>query len=139
MGEMIARCGYNCGLCMIYRQNLKGEEDRIRFRDILKKYYGDEVTLEACYCDGCLTDDSENPVRITTECRIRPCVLEKGIDNCAWCDQYPCSMLERAMIDYDVVEKRYGAPIPREDYERIIKPYESRKVLDSIRQKARLE
>jgi len=139
MGEMIARCGYNCCLCLIYRDNLKGEQDRIRFRDILRKYYGDEVTLEACYCDGCLTDDSQNPTLINTECQIRPCVLEKGLDNCAYCHQYPCDMLERAMIDYGAVEKRYGAPIPREDYESIIKPYESRKVLDNIRQKARLE
>ena len=135
MGEMIARCGFQCGLCMIYRDNLKDEQDRIRFRDILRKYYGDEVTLEQCYCDGCMTDDNENPARINTECKIRPCVIEKGLDNCAYCDHYPCSMLERAMIDYGEVEKRYGAPIPREDYESIIKPYESRKVLDSIRQR----
>jgi len=135
MEEIISRCGFKCSLCMIYKDNLKGEQDKIRFRDILRKYYGDEVTLEQCYCDGCIADDSENPIRINTECKIRPCVIEKGLENCAYCDQYPCSMLEKAMVDGGEVEKRYGAPIPREDYESIIKPYESRKVLDSIRQK----
>ena len=135
MADIIARCGFNCGRCLIYKDNLKGEEDRRRFRDALLKYYGDKLTLEQCYCDGCLTDDSKNPIRVNKECKIRPCVLEKGLDNCAYCEQYPCKILEPAMVDYQKVMERYGAPLPQEDYELFVEPYESRQTLDALRDK----
>ena len=136
MSDIIARCGYKCNHCLIYRDNLKGEEDRRRFRDSLLKYYGDELTLEQCYCDGCMTEDSENPVRVDVDCQVRPCVIEKGLDNCGSCEQYPCKVLEPKIVDYQRVIERYGGPIPEEDYEIFVKPYESRKVLDEIRQKS---
>ena len=136
MTDIIARCGYKCDLCLIYKDNLKGEQDRRRFRDNLLKYYGDRLTLDECYCDGCMTDDSENPKRVDVECRIRPCVIEKGLDNCAYCEKYPCEALETKMIDYQKVVRRFGAPIPEEDYELCVRPYESRRVLDEIREEA---
>jgi Zn-finger protein len=83
-----------------------------------------------------MTDDSENPIRINKECKIRPCVIEKGLDNCAYCEQYPCEILEPKMIDYQEVVKRYGSPLPQEDYELFVQPYENRKVLDELREEA---
>ena len=135
MSDIIARCGYKCNHCLIYRDNLKGEEDRRRFRDSLLKYYGDELTLDQCYCDGCMTEDSENPIRVDVNCQVRPCVIKKGLDNCGYCNQYPCKVLEPKMVDYQKVMERYGGPIPDEDYELFVKPYEIRKTLDEIRQK----
>jgi hypothetical protein len=135
MAEIIARCGFICSRCLIYRDNLKGEQDRRRFRDGLLKYYGDKLTLEECYCDGCLADDSESPIRINKECRIRPCVLKKGLENCAYCEKYPCKILEPAMVDYRKVMERYGAPLPQEDYELFVEPYENRQTLDALRDK----
>ncbi|MBA7677467.1 hypothetical protein ES703_85725 [subsurface metagenome] len=135
MGDIIARCGYRCNLCLAYKDNIKSEQDRRKFRDGVFRYYSDRLTLDECYCDGCLTDDSENPKLIDTECRVRPCVIEKGLDNCAYCGQYPCKELEPKMIEYQKVERRFGAPIPKEAYECFIKPYESREVLDEIKQK----
>jgi hypothetical protein len=137
--EIIARCGFKCNLCLIYRDNLKRVKDRERFRDGLLKYYGHKLTLEECYCDGCLTDDSENPVLITADCPVRPCVMAKGLENCAYCDKYPCQELERKFIDYQKIRERFGAPIPEEDYRRFIMPYEGRQVLEKIRRKAGLK
>jgi hypothetical protein len=136
MPEIIARCGFRCDLCLIYRDNLKKDpQNRQRFRDALEKYYGDKLTLEQCYCDGCLTDDGENPVRITTDCKVRPCVIARGIENCAYCDRYFCPDVARKFIERRKVEERYGAPIPEEDYKAFVLPYESRQVLDKIRRK----
>jgi len=83
-----------------------------------------------------MTEDSENPVRVDVDCQVRPCVIEKGLDNCGSCEQYPCKVLEPKIVDYQRVIERYGGPIPEEDYEIFVKPYESRKVLDEIRQKS---
>jgi len=136
MSDIVARCGYKCNLCLIYQDNLKkDEQNRQKFRDGLEKYYGDELTFEECHCDGCMAPNSENPVRIDTECKIRPCVIAKGIENCGYCEQYPCEILEPKMIDYRKVKERYGGPLPKEDYEAFVMPYESKKVLNKIRQK----
>ena len=137
MSDIIARCGYKCNHCLIYRDNIKGEEDRRRFRDSLLKYYGDELTLEQCYCDGCMTEDSENPVRVDVDCQVRPCVIEKGLNNCGSCEEYPCKVLEPKIVDYQRVPERYGGPLPEEDYEIFVKPYEIRRTLEEIRQKRR--
>jgi hypothetical protein len=136
MPEIIARCGFRCDLCLIYRDNLKKDpQNRPRFRDGLEKYYGDKLTLDECYCDGCMTDDGENPVRITKDCKVRPCVIARGIENCAYCDQYPCQDVAKKFIERRKVEERYGAPIPEDAYKLFIMPYESRRVLDGIRRK----
>lgn len=134
MDDIIARCGFKCNLCLIYRENLKKDErNRQIFRDGLEKYYGEKLTLEECYCDGCMTDDSENPVRITKDCKIRPCAISKGLQNCGLCEHYPCQDLEKKFVERSKVEARYGAPIAEEDYQLFIMPYESRQVLDKIK------
>ena len=47
MSDIIARCGFKCNLCLIYRDNLKKDkQNRQKFRDGLEKYYGDKLTLE---------------------------------------------------------------------------------------------
>jgi hypothetical protein len=136
MSEIIARCGFRCNLCLIYRENLKKDPGhRQRFRDGVEKYYGDKLALAECYCDGCLTPDSENPVRVTADCTLRLCVIARGLENCASCADYPCEDLKGKFIDYRKVMDRYGGPLPEEDYRAFVFPYENRQVLDGIRQK----
>jgi len=136
MPDIIARCGFRCDLCLIYRENLKKEpQNRQKFRDALEKYYGDKLTLEQCYCDGCLTDDSEHPVLITADCKIRPCVVAKGIENCASCDLYPCPDIKKKFFSRRRVEKIHGAPIPDDVYKLFVMPYEAKRVLSKTRQK----
>ncbi len=137
MAEIIARCGYKCSLCLIYRENLKKDpQNRRKFRDGVDKYYGDKLTLEECYCDGCMANDSENPALVTQDCEVRPCVIARNIDNCAYCVQYPCQTLEKRFVERRKVEERYGSPIPEGDYRLFIMPYENRQMLDRMRRKA---
>ncbi len=134
MPDIIARCGFKCNLCLIYRENLKKDpQNRQRFREGVARYYGDKLTLEQCYCDGCMADDRENPVLITADCKIRPCVIARGIENCAYCDVYPCAEIEKKFFDRRKVEEKYGAPISDEAYQLFIMPYEAGRVLDGIR------
>jgi len=136
--DIIGRCGYICSRCLAYRENIKSDADKKRFRDGLLKYYRHPLRWEICYCDGCLADDRDNPVLLTAECRVRPCVLKKRLENCASCDRYPCQVLERTFQDGEKIAKKYGAPIPKRDYDRFIGPYENKKTLDAIRKKRRL-
>ncbi len=135
MKDIVARCGFRCNLCLAYRDNIKSKKDQKRFRNGLLKYYGYQLTIEECYCDGCMTDDSENPRLLTFDCKIRACVIKRGLENCAHCDQYPCKDLKSKFTIYEEIAKHFGAAVPEEDYNRFIKPYESKKVLDKIRKK----
>ena len=137
MADVIAHCGFKCNLCLIYRENLKKDaQNRQKFRDGLEQYYGEKLTLKECYCDGCMTDDNENPVRITEDCEVRPCVIARNIENCAYCIEYPCTNVEKKFVERRKVEERYGSLIPEEAYKLFIMPYESRRTLDKIRQKS---
>jgi len=131
--DIIGRCGYKCGLCLAYRENIMSAADKRRFRDGLLKYYGDELSVEACYCDGCLADDREKPILLTPDCPVRPCVVKRRLENCASCDRYPCRTLEKKFIDGKKVVAKYGAPIPKKDYDRFVGPYENKQTLDAIR------
>ncbi len=135
MVELIARCGFRCDLCLGYRENVERDgRNRQTFRDGLERYYGDKLTLEECYCDGCLAEDSGNPVLITKDCRIRSCVISKGLQNCGLCERCPCSDVANKVVERSKVEARLGGPMPDEDYRSFVMPYESRRVLDGVRQ-----
>ncbi len=44
-------------------------------------------------CDGCLTTDGKHTEYWSETCQIRPCATDKGIANCAYCDDYGCQKL----------------------------------------------
>lgn len=76
---------------------------------------------------------AENPKLIDNSCPVRPCVIEKGLDNCAQCEQYGCARLAKRFVVYEAVKKRVNAEIPEDDYLCFIRPYENKRRLDSLR------
>jgi len=132
MKDIIAPCGYRCNLCLAYRGNNKGSDEQIRFSDGLRIYYDSYLPIEKCYCDGCLAENNGDIQKIDPDCKIRACVIEKGLENCAYCKEYPCEMLKEKFVFREEVEKKFGRPIPEKDYETFVKPYESKEVLDAI-------
>lgn len=134
MKEKISFCGYQCELCPAYKDNITGEEDRQKVSDGWFKHYAFRIPAEEIYCDGCLADDSSNPRRIDSECKVRPCALERGLPNCAHCDDFMCDKLSEKIIDTKKIAERLGGSIAPEDYERFVKPYESAKILADIQE-----
>jgi len=128
MKEIIARCGYRCDLCPGYVENVSGPADQQRVHDGWLKYVGADVPLEEIGCKGCLAP-GESP---DSDCPVRPCVIQRGLDNCAPCDDFPCEKLHTRM---DFMENRYGdfSAIPPEDFDLFIRPYLSKDRLLAIR------
>ena len=88
MDQILTRCGYRCDLCLAYRPNIEQEPtNQTRLSDGWFKFFGFRLSPEEIVCDGCM---SENPTLIDQSCPVRPCVIEKGLDNCAQCDRYVC-------------------------------------------------
>lgn len=129
MGAIISKCGYRCDLCPAYESNLKSEADKQRMAHAWAKYLGSKVKPEEITrCGGCQTQGKQGD----ENCPVRPCASERGIENCAHCEEFVCDKLEDRM---DLVEKNIKdrGGIPKEDYNVFIKPFLSRQRLGEIR------
>jgi Protein of unknown function (DUF3795) len=131
MDPILTRCGYRCDLCLAYRPNVeKNPANQQKLSDGWFKYFGFRLPPESIICDGCL---AENPKLIDKACPVRPCVIERGLENCAQCQDYVCDKLvERLVVREDIQQKAVG-PIPEDDYQCFIRPYENKLRLEAIR------
>jgi hypothetical protein len=76
---------------------------------------------------------SSDPKLIDQSCPVRPCVIERGLDNCSQCGEYVCEKLLERLVTYEDVKKKVNAEIPEADRQRFIQPYENNKRLDALR------
>jgi hypothetical protein len=91
MEEMIGYCGYNCHLCAA-RSN--DPEVRQKLVDGWRKIFGHEMyTAENVRCDGCRADGR----LADKQCKARPCAIEKGVENCAVCDEFICDKVKNLL------------------------------------------
>lgn len=131
MRPILTRCGYRCDLCLAYRPNVEREpSNRQKLSDGWFKYFGFRIPPGQIICDGCMAD---NPDLIDKGCPVRPCVIEKRVDNCAQCDQYICLKLKERLVVLEEVRDRLNLLIPEEDYLCFIQPYENKLRLDEWR------
>lgn len=99
MEENLAYCGLICPSCAIYLATREKDPDkqhemRVDIAAQIKKYYGQDCKPEDVGdCDGCKTEGGR--LFCNNDCRMRMCAMEKGIENCAYCDDYPCEDLEK--------------------------------------------
>ena len=98
--KMIAYCGLICSSCPINLATIETDSSKkeIMRQEIAKqcseyfnrKYRADEIND----CLGCKNDEGilfEECLR----CEVRRCAHSKNIENCAYCEQYPCEQLEK--------------------------------------------
>jgi hypothetical protein len=131
MEPMLTRCGYRCDLCLAFKPNVeKNPANRKKLSDGWRKYFGFRISEEKICCEGCL---AENPMLIDAKCPVRPCVLQKGLDNCAQCGRYICGKLRQRIVRIEDIRKKTGAEIPDEEYRSFIRPYENYLRLEELR------
>lgn len=129
MNEILAKCGYRCDLCPAYSENIKSEEDKKIVSDGWKRMFGFEIPPEEVACAGC-HNKGNHP---DSDCPVRPCVIEKGMKNCAYCENFECDSLKTRTGFLAEYFKKSICEISTEDYEKYILPYESRERLVKIR------
>ncbi len=131
MEAILTRCGYRCDLCLAYRPNVAANpSNRQKLSDGWFKYFGFRLPAAEICCDGCMADE---PKLIDTSCPVRPCVIERGLDNCSQCEHYVCEKLAQRLVVYEEVAGRIGAEITEDDYRCFIEPYENKRRLDVLR------
>jgi len=135
MRDLIGKCGFNCGHCPSYKENLKTQEDRQRCSDGWHKYHGFRMKPEKLLrCDGCLAPDEEKPIRYIN-CLIRRCAVFNGVETCAHCSAYACEDVKAhsSGLTREKIAARFGIEVPDKGYLAFIGPYEGIKHLDEIR------
>jgi hypothetical protein len=112
MEDNLSYCGLICEKCSIYlatrEQDPKTKRQmRIDIAQQIKEHYGQETRPEDVGdCDGC---KAETGRIFCTGCEIRICAVEKGIENCAYCSDYPCKLLEKLFTTDLDAKKRLDA------------------------------
>ena len=94
MKEIIAYCGIACHECgaFIATQN-NDDGKRAEVAKMWSKQFNSNIKPEDINCDGCQSN-GERIFKHCNVCAIRACGKEKGVANCAHCDDYACSKLE---------------------------------------------
>jgi hypothetical protein len=75
-------CGLYCGACPVLSANERG--------DVEKRAAEWKMSPEELRCWGCKTDVT---AVFCTDCEIRRCARERGVEFCSACDEYPCDRL----------------------------------------------
>lgn len=94
MEKIIAACGIVCSECPAYIATLNDDEEmRKKTAEDWSKAFGVTLAAKDICCDGCMEEGGKYFAHCF-ECEIRKCVLEKGILNCAHCEDYACEKVE---------------------------------------------
>ncbi len=94
MKEKIAFCGLDCSKCEAFIAT-KNDDDSERTKVAEKwcKLYRKGIKPEDINCDGCCQSGG----RLFSHCKvckIRKCGLDKKVENCGYCKEYPCKELK---------------------------------------------
>ena len=114
MNKMIAYCGLDCQTCTIYlatREESKGKQEKMRKKTVqlIKQHYGLNCELkDITDCDGCMSETGRL-YSACKDCPIRICARQKGIKNCAYCDEYICRTREEFFVKELDAKKRLDA------------------------------
>ena len=129
MEEILGLCRFRCDLCQFYTKNVKGEKYKKRVSEEFNRIFGYNIRPSDVECVGCKNEGKH----ADASCPIRPCALKKGIESCAYCQDYICDKLKgRINFIEDFLCKNKG-PIPKEDFDKYIEPYKSKERLEEIR------
>ena len=87
---MIAFCGLTCSECRAYLATKDdSDEERREVATLWSNLFKTDIKPEEINCDGCLAEGG----RLFSHCyvcKVRRCGQEKQIENCAYCNDYPC-------------------------------------------------
>jgi hypothetical protein len=128
MEEILTLCGYRCDLCQFYNENVISEEDKERVSKDFKRIYGYDIKPEDVECVGCKNEGKH----ADTGCPVRPCALEKGVENCAHCGEFICDRLKERINFTEEFLRDNQKTLSGKDFELYVKPYQSKERMVKI-------
>ncbi|MDD4309376.1 MAG: DUF3795 domain-containing protein [Candidatus Cloacimonetes bacterium] len=93
MTKFKSACGLDCNTCECFVAHQAGDNDKKK--DIAERWaknYNADLSASDIACDGCMSEGAH--FGWCGKFPIRACVVEKGFDSCAECENFPCSTNE---------------------------------------------
>jgi len=91
--EKISMCGLSCHECGAYQAAMA--DDDAKRAETAREWsvqFGADILPDEINCTGCLS--TEDPLfKHCTVCQVRTCGMGKDLQNCGYCDEYPCDNL----------------------------------------------
>ena len=90
--KIVAFCGIVCDDCRALIATQRNDTE-LR-KEVAKAWSTEKETLkpEDINCDGCLAT-GQRLNKFCGVCEVRRCGYEKGVENCAYCREFPCEKL----------------------------------------------
>ncbi len=133
MSEIVARCGFRCDECGAYTGNTQTHDDRLKVAAAWNRYFGLNLAPEKLRCNGCWGNACAGSDLPDPSCPIRACVMERGMNTCADCFDYPCEKMETRMKGVEEAIARFRDKITHAEYDAYLAPYDARRTLGEIR------
>jgi hypothetical protein len=90
--NIIAYCGLDCTTCPAYIATQNNDMQALKLvAEQWSQEFNVSIPPEGCICDGCL--GAGRKIAHCDECAARSCAVERGVVNCAHCDDYGCQTL----------------------------------------------
>lgn len=101
MNRIIAMCGLVCDDCVAFIATQK-DDDEMR-QKVVEAWSteGERLKLEDVDCDGCTKGKRLHS--FCAVCDVRLCGLQRNIENCAYCNEFPCDKLEKLWGNFQTV------------------------------------
>ena len=106
MSAFSSYCGLSCSTCPIHLVTIEPDpvirsEKRVAIaKKCLDEYKINLSVDDITDCDGC-THVNGRLFSGCVHCRIRPCAIQRGVINCAYCSDYPCDTLKIFFLQED--------------------------------------
>ncbi len=129
----ITMCGYRCDLCKAYVRNIRKHDQRAELVAVWKKHYDLDYHPGEIYCDGCRSKKKDAQF-MDKSCPVRNCVLNRQINSCADCSDYPCeAFASRTGHCFADVKDRQGVRFDEAEFEQFLTAFDNKTRIDRLR------
>ena len=91
---MIGKCGLVCTACEAYIATQADDRQTLtRMAEEANEQFNMTMSWEDSRCFGCLSEGKK--IGYCDSCAVRICAVEKGVTNCAYCDDYGCETISK--------------------------------------------
>ncbi|HHX42931.1 MAG TPA: DUF3795 domain-containing protein [Chloroflexi bacterium] len=89
MDRIVAYCGLVCSACRGYIATQANDLVALEAlaAEAREQFGVADANAESVRCDGCLGEEGHK-IAYCAECEVRACGVERGVANCAYCDDY---------------------------------------------------
>jgi hypothetical protein len=87
--QMISYCGIDCTTCPAYIATQANDIEKLT--TLAGEWFDGATDYTIILCDGCKGDG--HLMKWCGECSTRACVIERELENCAYCADFGCEKL----------------------------------------------